>query len=855
MKFKRNKIYLKIGIAILILFALFLNISFTEQNNEWDQNINEKNLNSAKSWTFKSIYIDNYTSNSPDGTPNGTWSWAKSQPWCEGKGTWEDPFIIENITIENDFSSSGIQIRDSDIPFIIRNCTIYETGTGVSFDAGIKLWNVTHGLLEINNCTNNDGDGILFYDCENITVSRNNIEEHGDYTKNGIMVYNSFNNTIIDNNVTLNVRGIFLSNSNNNTVLENNASDNNQDGIAVWDGDKNIVKNNIVNSHTFYGINLINAKNNTIFNNTASENQRGIYLEESDKNIIKYNNISKHTGGSGRGIRLYKSDFNEIFYNNFTDNYYGLHLAESVNNSIGKNTIDGGDWGLYLHVSTNNSIGENTIKNNFRGISIQGSSKNNSIWNNKIFDNDNYGIYIYLYCPNNEILNNEIENSNIGIQIGSNSNKTKVISNSITQCGTYGIEIINSSNQLCYDTLVYENVFNNPGAKNAQDNGTNTKWDNGTIGNYWHDYSGTDLNDNGIGDTPYIVDLFRGIVDNYPIWSDTDDIAPKITIYSPSDNSLFTKSEEPPDFNVQVIDQSLDTKWYTMDSGNTNFTFMSDQGIINDTAWENMPDGNITITFYANDSISRVSSKSVKILKDTKAPSITVNSPLENTTINATAPEFSLTISDPLLDMCWYTINDGTKIYNFTGSKIQIDQREWDNLPDGFVNITFHANDTLSRFCDFTIKVIKDTVLPQLNFKGTSINGTTTQNTPNFTITITEKYLDSVWVKIFEKGTNQTYIQEINISDMLNVAANSDSYEIPIQIDETTWNSFHDGEIELIVYANDTAGNTGSMNILVNKGNAPGSNIPFGDVYIIIVFIGVVSTILIIKTKKEKSNL
>ena len=167
--------------------------------------------------------------------------------------------------------------------------------------------------------------------------------------------------------------------------------------------------------------------------------------------------------------------------------------------------------GIYLHQDTNN----NTIENNVFSFSHNGlygiQTKHNIIENNVFHDNREYGMYIRFYSDENTIINNTFEANDVGIRVKS-SLENVIASNQFKDHIDKGIYVCCGAKH----NLFYQNVFIN-NTNHAYDSLDNNWFYNGK-GNYWDDYTGSDANNDGIGDEPYEVD--GGVnIDSFPLIS------------------------------------------------------------------------------------------------------------------------------------------------------------------------------------------------------------------------------------------------------------------------------------------------------------------------------------------------
>ncbi len=352
-------------LVFLLIFSANINFDFISQRENNFGKIEaeiEPKLKGAGHWNLLLIII---SGNSGWDTINSTYE------WCSGSGTEEKPYIIENVTVDAQKLGIGIDIRYSSVFFIIRNCTVYNSGVG---EDGINLYYVNNGKITNNNISFNDDHGLF-------------IHGGGGYCTNFVI-----SNNIISNNRRAGIS--FEAWIDNSTISGNTIFNNGQDGICLrQDCDNNTIQNNTVRNNGYSGILLQGGSDNNVVkeNNVSDSNFEGIYVYgNSSYNTIKRNNISK--SGSN-----------------------GIHIEESPSNTfmdniILDNNLDGvrfKAWSGSPYKNTNNTITSNIIKGNLgKGASIDEASFSNLIYFNEFINNN-------IKTEDNG-MNNQWDNGSIG---------------------------------------------------------------------------------------------------------------------------------------------------------------------------------------------------------------------------------------------------------------------------------------------------------------------------------------------------------------------------------------------------------------------------------------------------------
>ncbi|MCL2115780.1 MAG: right-handed parallel beta-helix repeat-containing protein [Methanobrevibacter sp.] len=162
--------------------------------------------------------------------------------------------------------------------------------TIVADKAGIIVNNSNNIKIFNNNIINASDSSIIIENSKNIEINHNNIEKNNE----GINIKSSENILINKNNIRENKgNGIRILSSKNSKIASNNIENNNKSGISLQKTSKIEISNNNLNENKVNGIELIeNTENTYISKNNISRSSRGILIDSVSKNdTIISNNI------------------------------------------------------------------------------------------------------------------------------------------------------------------------------------------------------------------------------------------------------------------------------------------------------------------------------------------------------------------------------------------------------------------------------------------------------------------------------------------------------------------------------------------------------------------------------------
>ena len=272
---------------------------------------------------------------------------------------------------------------------------------------------------------------------------------------------------------------------------------------------------NVGTSYTedYAAIRVKKSKNFVIQNVVLEKLFFGIYLEKSSYGKVYHNKIvgdAKEEYNSGNGIQLWYSNHIEIEHNYVVHVRDGIYL-EFSDDCLIKNNVSSMNlrYGLHFMFSNNDVYKDNTFENNGAGVAVMFSKKIKML--NNIF-RENWGTASYglllKEINDAEIIGNTFEENTIGINI-EGSNRIVYKHNNFIKNG-WAIKVRGAT----YSNHFIENNF----LYNSFDLAYNSKVnDNSFDMNFWSNYTGYDLNKDGIGDVPHRpIKLFSYIVNKTP---------------------------------------------------------------------------------------------------------------------------------------------------------------------------------------------------------------------------------------------------------------------------------------------------------------------------------------------------
>jgi parallel beta-helix repeat protein len=410
------------------------------------------------------------------------------------------------------------------------------------------------GYVWLNNCTNitingcslsKNLQGILLAYTNETSITNNTVADN----VYGIQVgFCSNGNTINSNELNANLNGVYLGDLSRFTTMRNTnitggrmnfgvSPDLSRDARSFSDLINDIdISNTVDGKPIVYWINqhslqvpqnagyvlLLNSTGIRVEGLNLSRNVQNIFLLGSNDTLIANNSIADS---------VYGIDIEHYGWVDFdTSTYYRF---DAFNTTITGNILADNSVGLRIQ-SDNSTITGNTLLRNPLGIRLAGTS-NSVVSKNVVVLSDlnatyvPYDLYVFYYPEMPTERSIELNQLEIGgIFVGGQQN-TVSINDVISSAIPISMVDMIGGNRGSGNRVFHNNFVNNT-QRALGDSRARNYWDDEypSGGNYWSDYTGTDLDMDGIGDSMYFIS--SGNQDNYPLMGmyHTYDVPPSL---------------------------------------------------------------------------------------------------------------------------------------------------------------------------------------------------------------------------------------------------------------------------------------------------------------------------------------
>jgi nitrous oxidase accessory protein len=310
--------------------------------------------------------------------------------------------------------------------------------------------------------------------------------------------------------------GIFINESATGSIIHNNRLEG--PGFGIWldavtdvDVNDNVIRGDaeLRSQDRGNGIHLFNVRNVRIEGNDIARTRDGIYIDNSSQSFLNRNELHDLR----YGIHYMYAYDNHLEGNLTFDTRTGYALMQSKGLTVLDNrSLNDENYGILMNNITGSLIRGNRIEGIRQPVNARGEGR--------LSGGDGKAIFVYN-SQFNEFLDNRFEASDIGIHLTAGSEDNALLGNAF----------VGNRRQVKYV------------ATRTQE------WSKEGRGNYWSDYLGWDLDNDGIGDTAYEPnDAMDRLLWRYP--------AARVLMNSPAVLALRWAQRQFPVFRSQGVKDS-----------------------------------------------------------------------------------------------------------------------------------------------------------------------------------------------------------------------------------------------------------------------------------------------------------